>query len=157
MSFECFFFLLLLLWCGFISEWLFKNATDYIVNNGYKDAGYEYVIIDDCWMEMDRDPVTDELIPDRKRFPNGLKPLADYVSTDIIWLKTKWISFFHFSRFVCQTDNLFMVCFCIDSFKRAEIWSVWRLWHEDMRWISRCHQSHGARRTNIRELGCWLC
>lgn len=73
-----------LLWCGFISEWLFKNATDYIVSGGYKDAGYEYVIIDDCWMEMDRDPVTDELIPDRKRFPNGLKPLADYVSNDLI-------------------------------------------------------------------------
>lgn len=50
---------------------------------GYKDVGYEYVIIDDCWMEMDRDPVTQELIPDRKRFPNGLKALADYVNIDI--------------------------------------------------------------------------
>lgn len=62
-----------------ISEWLFKNATDHIVSGGYKDVGYEYVIIDDCWMEMDRDPVTQELIPDRKRFPNGLKALADYI------------------------------------------------------------------------------
>lgn len=50
---------------------------------GYKDVGYEYVIIDDCWMEMDRDPVTQELIPDRRRFPNGLKALADYVNIDI--------------------------------------------------------------------------
>ncbi|XP_055319555.1 alpha-N-acetylgalactosaminidase isoform X2 [Sitodiplosis mosellana] len=62
-----------------ISEWLFKNATDHIVANGYKEAGYEYVIIDDCWMEMERDPVTQELVPDRKRFPSGMKALADYV------------------------------------------------------------------------------
>lgn len=32
---------------------------------------------------MDRDPVTQELIPDRKRFPNGLKALADYVNIEI--------------------------------------------------------------------------
>lgn len=62
------------------SEWLFKNATDHIVADGYKEAGYEYVIIDDCWMEKERDPVTKELVPDRKRFPSGMKALADYVS-----------------------------------------------------------------------------
>lgn len=62
------------------SEWLFKNATDYIASDGYKDAGYEYVIIDDCWLEMERDPDTMELVPDRKRFPSGMKALADYVS-----------------------------------------------------------------------------
>lgn len=62
------------------SEWLIKNMTDCMVNGGYKDAGYEYVIIDDCWLEKDRDPVTNELIPDRIRFPNGIKHLADYVN-----------------------------------------------------------------------------
>lgn len=51
-----------------------------MVSEGYKDAGYEYVIIDDCWMEMKRDPITNELVADRKRFPNGIKHLADYVS-----------------------------------------------------------------------------
>lgn len=61
------------------SEQLFKNVADHIVSKGYKDAGYEYVIIDDCWMEMERDPDTNELVPDRKRFPNGMKHLADYV------------------------------------------------------------------------------
>lgn len=67
-----------------ISESMFKNAADYLVNGGYKDVGYEYVIIDDCWMEKERDPVTKELVPDRKRFPNGMKPLADYVKCPII-------------------------------------------------------------------------
>lgn len=51
-----------------------------MVANGYKEAGYEYVIIDDCWLEMERDPVTQEMLADRKRFPSGIKALADYVS-----------------------------------------------------------------------------
>lgn len=50
-----------------------------ISTEGYKDVGYEYVIIDDCWLEFERDNVTSELVPDRKRFPNGIKALADYV------------------------------------------------------------------------------
>lgn len=62
------------------SERLFKNAADRMVADGYKDVGYEYVIIDDCWMERERDPITKQLVPDRKRFPNGIKHLADYVS-----------------------------------------------------------------------------
>lgn len=61
------------------SEKLFKTAADVIASEGYKDVGYEYVIIDDCWLEFERDNVTDELVPDRKRFPNGIKALADYV------------------------------------------------------------------------------
>lgn len=61
------------------SERLFKTAADLIASEGYKDVGYEYVIIDDCWLEFERDSVTKELVPDRKRFPNGIKALADYV------------------------------------------------------------------------------
>lgn len=34
---------------------------------------------------MERDPVTKELVPDRKRFPNGIKPLADYVNKTPIY------------------------------------------------------------------------
>lgn len=51
-----------------------------MVSNGYKAVGYEYVIIDDCWLEENRDPITNELVADRKRFPSGIKTLADYVS-----------------------------------------------------------------------------
>ncbi|XP_055374455.1 alpha-N-acetylgalactosaminidase [Condylostylus longicornis] len=62
-----------------INEEMFRKATDLLVSEGYKDAGYEYVIIDDCWMEMERDPITEKLIPDKVRFPDGLNPLADYI------------------------------------------------------------------------------
>lgn len=55
-----------------------------MVEEGYKDAGYEYVIIDDCWLEKERDNVTGRLVPDKKRFPNGMKAVADYVSRTIL-------------------------------------------------------------------------
>lgn len=63
-----------------LSEALIKRTVDTMVSHGYKDAGYEYVVIDDCWLEMERDPVTQRLVPDRYRFPNGMKAVGDYVS-----------------------------------------------------------------------------
>lgn len=72
------FVFLFLFW---FSERLFRKAAELIVSEGYKCAGYEYVIIDDCWMEKKRDE-HGRLVPDLKRFPNGMKPLADYVSNN---------------------------------------------------------------------------
>lgn len=68
------------------SERLVKTIADVMVSGGFREAGYEYVIIDDCWLEKDRHPITHELIPDRKRFPNGIKDLADYVSTTNLYI-----------------------------------------------------------------------
>lgn len=57
-----------------------------MVSEGYRDAGYEYLIIDDCWLEKNRSS-DGKLQPDKKRFPNGLKHLSDYVR--IIQLEKK--------------------------------------------------------------------
>ncbi|EDW91932.1 alpha-N-acetylgalactosaminidase [Drosophila yakuba] len=62
-----------------ISEKLFQRHADLLVSEGYADAGYEYVIIDDCWLEKNRDNDTQKLVPDRKRFPNGLNALSDHI------------------------------------------------------------------------------
>ncbi|XP_033152668.1 alpha-N-acetylgalactosaminidase [Drosophila mauritiana] len=62
-----------------ISEKLFRRHADLLVSEGYADAGYEYVIIDDCWLEKNRDNDTQKLVPDRKRFPNGLNALSDHI------------------------------------------------------------------------------
>lgn len=62
-----------------ISEALIKRTVDALVKDGYKDAGYEFVVIDDCWSEMERDPTTDRLVADKIRFPNGMKAVGDYV------------------------------------------------------------------------------
>ncbi|XP_054715039.1 alpha-N-acetylgalactosaminidase-like [Uloborus diversus] len=61
-----------------ISEQLYMDMADRLVADGYKELGYEYVNIDDCWMERKRDS-SNRLVPDHKRFPNGIKALADYV------------------------------------------------------------------------------
>jgi alpha-galactosidase len=62
-----------------ISEQLVKDIADVMVSSGMKDAGYNYLVLDDGWMAMERDPKTGDLIPDPKKFPNGLKPVIDYV------------------------------------------------------------------------------
>ncbi|XP_060562531.1 alpha-N-acetylgalactosaminidase-like, partial [Ruditapes philippinarum] len=61
-----------------ISENLYTAMADAMVSEGYKDKGYEYVNVDDCWMEKERD-ANGTLVADRKRFPHGMKWLADYM------------------------------------------------------------------------------
>ncbi|ESO09162.1 hypothetical protein HELRODRAFT_74316 [Helobdella robusta] len=61
-----------------ISERLFIQIADRMAEDGYLDAGYNYLSIDDCWMEMSRD-ANNRLQADAKRFPSGMKALADYV------------------------------------------------------------------------------
>lgn len=53
--------------------------ADLVVSEGYAAIGYEYINVDDCWLEKSRGP-RGELVPDRKRFPRGMKSLSDYVS-----------------------------------------------------------------------------
>jgi alpha-galactosidase len=62
-----------------ISDKLVRGIADKIVSSGMKDAGYTYLVLDDGWMAMERDSVTGNLVPDRKKFPNGMKVLVDYV------------------------------------------------------------------------------
>lgn len=62
-----------------ISEDLVKQTADIIVSSGMKDAGYSYLVLDDGWMAMQRDSITGDLIPDPKKFPNGMKVVIDYV------------------------------------------------------------------------------
>lgn len=61
-----------------INEELIKTVADYFAENNLKDAGYEYIVIDDCWSEKQRD-ANHRLVPDKEKFPNGIKAVADYV------------------------------------------------------------------------------
>ena len=63
---------------GNINEELIKTTADTMVNEGYLDAGYEYLVIDDCWSKRVRNE-KGELEPDPEKFPNGMKAVADYV------------------------------------------------------------------------------
>ena len=60
-----------------VSEDLIRQIVDAMVASGMKDAGYQYVVIDDCWqLERDRNG---NIVADPKHFPSGMKALADYV------------------------------------------------------------------------------
>ena len=61
-----------------INDKLIREAADAFVSEGLKDAGYDYVVIDDCWSEKQRDK-NGKLVPDHWKFPDGIKPVADYV------------------------------------------------------------------------------
>ncbi len=61
-----------------ITEQKIKDAAAALVSSGMKAAGYEYINIDDAWMDTVRD-AQGRLQADPKRFPHGIKALADYV------------------------------------------------------------------------------
>jgi alpha-galactosidase len=60
-----------------VSEEMIKSMADAMVSSGMKDAGYQYVVIDDCW-QVSRDE-NGFIVADPQRFPSGIKALADYV------------------------------------------------------------------------------
>ena len=60
-----------------VSEKLIMQMADEMVSSGMQDAGYQYIVIDDCW-QVDRDE-NGEIVVDKDRFPHGMKYVADYV------------------------------------------------------------------------------
>ncbi|MCC8408574.1 glycoside hydrolase family 27 protein [Mucilaginibacter sp. UR6-1] len=60
-----------------VDEELIRKIADALVSSGMRDAGYVYINIDDCW-HGDRDSLG-FIHPDKKRFPSGMKALADYI------------------------------------------------------------------------------
>ncbi len=60
-----------------VSDELIRGAADSMVKSGMKDAGYQYIVIDDCW-QVSRDE-DGNIVPDAKRFPNGMKAVGDYI------------------------------------------------------------------------------
>ena len=61
-----------------VNEDMLCEMADAMVSTGLKDAGYEYLVLDDCWAEHERD-ANDRLVADHTKFPRGMKPVADYV------------------------------------------------------------------------------
>lgn len=60
-----------------VNEKVIRETADAMAANGMRDAGYQYIVIDDFWQgERDKNGF---IAPDAKRFPHGIKALADYV------------------------------------------------------------------------------
>jgi len=64
-----------------INEELIMQTADTMVESGLKDAGYNYLVIDDCWSvrgERGRDE-NGRILVDKNKFPHGMKYIADYI------------------------------------------------------------------------------
>jgi len=60
-----------------IDEKTIRQIADIMVSSGMRDAGYQYLVIDDCW-QVRRDS-NGTIIADPVRFPSGMKSLGDYI------------------------------------------------------------------------------
>lgn len=60
-----------------INEQVVRDAADAMVSSGMKEAGYEFIVIDDCW-QIRRDSLG-FIQADPKKFPSGIKALANYI------------------------------------------------------------------------------
>ncbi|HET6878191.1 MAG TPA: NEW3 domain-containing protein [Jatrophihabitans sp.] len=71
-------------WNGFtrfgrnVTAAMLENEAQAIVSSGMKDAGYQYVTLDGGWNLLQRGP-DGQLVPDPAKFPDGIKPVVDYV------------------------------------------------------------------------------
>jgi alpha-galactosidase len=63
--------------CKDLNEKLVRQTADAIAANGMRDAGYQYVVLDDC-SQSSRD-AQGNIIADPAKFPSGIKALSDYI------------------------------------------------------------------------------
>ncbi len=61
-----------------IREEVIAETADAMKEQGFLEAGYEFVVIDDGWSRKERD-AEDRLAADPEKFPHGIRWLADYV------------------------------------------------------------------------------
>jgi len=60
-----------------INEQLIRNQADAMLASGMAQAGYRYIVIDDCWQASRA--AAGGIVADPIRFPSGIAALADYI------------------------------------------------------------------------------
>jgi alpha-galactosidase len=63
--------------CNGLNETVVKGVADTFVSSGMKDVGYQYVNLDDCWMNGRNSSGVVQV--NTSKFPAGMASLADYV------------------------------------------------------------------------------
>ncbi len=61
-----------------INETVVMQSADTLIETGLAAAGYEYIVIDDCWSLRERG-ADGRIVPDPAKFPHGMKYVADYI------------------------------------------------------------------------------
>ncbi|KAI1317660.1 hypothetical protein EDD11_008088 [Mortierella claussenii] len=62
-----------------LNQKLFTDTADYMLHHGFLAAGYDTITIDDCWMTMERDPITKQLVTNSTLFPQGMAWFGQYL------------------------------------------------------------------------------
>ncbi|KAG0325486.1 hypothetical protein BGZ99_000616 [Dissophora globulifera] len=62
-----------------LNQQLFTDTADWMLSHGFLSAGYNVITIDDCWMTMDRDPDTKQLVVNETLFPQGMAWMGQYL------------------------------------------------------------------------------
>ncbi|KAH8025400.1 hypothetical protein HPB51_007712 [Rhipicephalus microplus] len=111
-----------------LSEKLFMRMADHLADDGYRDAGYVYLVIDDCWSERQR---TNDgyLMADLERFPRGLNFLSDYIHS-------KGLKFGMYTNYGHSTCMGFPGTEDHDMEKDAERFAAWKI---DYLKVDGCH------------------
>jgi alpha-galactosidase len=62
--------------CDVDADKVMQAAND-VVDKGFKDAGYNYIVVDDCWsIKTGRNNITHQIMPNTTSFPEGISGLA---------------------------------------------------------------------------------
>jgi alpha-galactosidase len=59
-----------------------RETADAMAANGMLAKGYEWIVLDDCWHPT-RDDASGDLVPSPTFFPDGMKPVIDYVRASV--------------------------------------------------------------------------
>mmetsp|Transcript_22059 Transcript_22059/g.48745 ORF Transcript_22059/g.48745 Transcript_22059/m.48745 type:complete len:414 (-) Transcript_22059:93-1334(-) len=62
-----------------INEVLYRETADHLSLDGFLEAGYNQVSIDDCWEAFGDRTAGEKLQPNATRFPSGMAALGDYL------------------------------------------------------------------------------
>ena len=64
---------------GDFTDATIRSVADSLVSRGLKKAGYDIVWLDGGWQADESRSAAGDLVPNPAKFPNGLKPLVDYI------------------------------------------------------------------------------
>ena len=62
-----------------VSEDLLYTTSEQILSLGLRDLGFDHVVLDDCWQDVNGRDENGKLQPELSKFPNGLRSISDHL------------------------------------------------------------------------------
>ncbi len=116
-----------------INEVNIKATADAMVASGMRDAGYEYLVLDDAWMAPEREE-NGALQADPNKFPKGMKDIGDYIHNKGL-------------KFGIYEDRAYRTCQSLPgSFEHEQIdMATFAAWGVDYIKLDSCSAEHNGR------------